>query len=94
VIHRSKFSAAVLASGIDRLEGLTVIEALAEIYEPEPLPMQVSRNRDDDMVLALAVAARVDAIVTGDRDLLSLGSWDRIPIKSPSAFVSESDERS
>ena len=38
------------------------------------------RDPDDIHVLACAVAARADMIVTGDKDLLSLGSFQGIPI--------------
>ena len=38
------------------------------------------RDPDDVHVLACAVAAEADAIVTGDNDLLALGSFEGIPI--------------
>ena len=38
------------------------------------------RDPDDAHVLACAVAAEADAIVTGDNDLLALGSFEGIPI--------------
>lgn len=38
---------------------------------------------DDDQVLALALAAKVDPIVSGDNDLLSLGTFEGIPILAP-----------
>lgn len=36
------------------------------------LAQQVSRDADDDAVLACALAARADLIVSGDDDLLTL----------------------
>jgi predicted nucleic acid-binding protein len=45
-----------------------------------PLPAARSRDPDDDAVLALAIAARVDLIVSGDDDLLTLASHAGIPI--------------
>ena len=45
------------------------------------------RDADDDDVLALAIAARVDLIVSGDGDLLSLGSFAGIPIIAPAQAV-------
>ncbi len=53
---------------------------LAEIVIPNPLPAPVSRDPDDDAVLALAVAAQVDLIVSGDDDLLDLHEYQGIPI--------------
>ncbi len=46
-----------------------------------PLPEPVCR--DPDLVLAAALAANADAIVTGDRDLLVLKSFHGIPILNP-----------
>ncbi len=41
------------------------------------------RDADDDAILATAVAARADLLVTGDKDLLVLGSYNGIPIVTP-----------
>jgi uncharacterized protein len=43
----------------------------------------VCRDPDDDQVLALAIAAKVELIVSGDNDLLSLSSFEGIPIVAP-----------
>lgn len=45
------------------------------------------RDPQDEMFLRLAYAAKADAIVTGDDDLLSLAGQSRIPILTPSAFA-------
>jgi putative PIN family toxin of toxin-antitoxin system len=47
----------------------------------------VARDRDDDHVLACAVAGRADFIVSGDADLLDLGAYQSIRIVSPAAFL-------
>lgn len=44
------------------------------------------RDPHDEMFIRLAYAAKADAIVTGDDDLLSLALESRIPILSPVAF--------
>ena len=44
------------------------------------------RDPQDDMFIRLAYAARADAIVTGDDDLLALAQESRIPILNPAAF--------
>ena len=41
------------------------------------------RDPKDEMFLRLAYAAKVDAIVTDDEDLLALAGESRIPILSP-----------
>jgi predicted nucleic acid-binding protein len=47
----------------------------------------VSRDADDDRVLATAVAAGAAVIVTGDQDLLVIGRYDGIDIVSPREFL-------
>jgi uncharacterized protein len=51
-----------------------------ELVIAPPLPNPVCRDPDDDDVLACALAAQVDVIVSGDKDLLVLGSFEGIPI--------------
>ncbi|MBP7775533.1 MAG: putative toxin-antitoxin system toxin component, PIN family [Acidobacteria bacterium] len=48
----------------------------------------VCRDPDDDWVLATALAGNTEAIVTGDADLLTIGSYSGIEIISPRQFVS------
>jgi len=50
-----------------------------ELVEPAELP-RIVRDPDDDHVLACALAARADLIVTRDKDLLVLKSYQDIPI--------------
>lgn len=55
---------------------------LIELVVTQPLPAPVSRDPDDDAVLACALAAKAGLIVSGDRDLLDLGRFEGIPILS------------
>lgn len=54
------------------------LEAI-ELVEPIEWP-RVVRDPDDDHVLACALTARADLIVTGDNDLLDLHAYQNIPI--------------
>ncbi len=45
--------------------------------------IDVSRDPDDNRVLEAAVAGEADYIVTGDRDLLELASFEGISIVTP-----------
>ena len=47
---------------------------------------QISRDPDDDIVLALAVKGSADLIVSGDRDLLDLTDFP-IPIVTAATFL-------
>lgn len=53
---------------------------------PSPLASDVCRDPDDIKILGLAVATKADYIVTGDKDLLILKSFEDIPILNPRAF--------
>lgn len=45
------------------------------------------RDHEDDHILACAKEGEVDYIVSGDQDLLTLTSYERIPILTPAAFA-------
>jgi putative PIN family toxin of toxin-antitoxin system len=57
------------------------------LVEPVLLSKPVCRDADDDLVLGTAVAAKADWIVTGDADLLVLGSYRQIAIITPRQYV-------
>jgi putative PIN family toxin of toxin-antitoxin system len=59
----------------------------ATIVRPAAMPLAVCRDRDDDKVLAAAIAGKADLIVTGDEDRLVLGRRCGIRILSPRQFV-------
>ncbi|SPD76235.1 PilT protein domain protein [uncultured Desulfobacterium sp.] len=58
----------------------------ANISIPVSLPLDVCRDPDDIKILGLAVASNADYIVTGDKDLLVLESFQGIPILTPRSF--------
>jgi putative PIN family toxin of toxin-antitoxin system len=68
------------------LIGKTAREVLADyveavdVVEPEHVPRVVPDDADDDQVIAAALAAGANWIVSGDADLLSMGSHQGIPI--------------
>jgi putative PIN family toxin of toxin-antitoxin system len=88
VIGRAKFDAILTKTNTSRERSLAEVRQLAEVIEPPPLPQPVCRDPDDDQVLALALAAKAELIVTGDDDLLSFGSFEGIAIVAPAAAVS------
>lgn len=62
--------------------------ALVTLAAPAAVPRVVAGDTDDDQVLAAAVAAQADFIVTGDRrHLLPLGSYQGIEIVSPAQVL-------
>jgi putative PIN family toxin of toxin-antitoxin system len=54
---------------------------------PTPLATPVSRDADDDVVLATAVAANATVIVTGDQHLLTIRRYNGVDIISPRDFL-------
>lgn len=68
-------------------ECLAQLRIRVRLVEPVQLPSPVSRDADDDVVLATAVAAAAAAIVTGDQDLLVIGRYGGIDIVSPREFL-------
>ena len=72
---------------------LTAYVDLCEFVEPQPLSSRVCRDKDDDIVLATALAGKADIIVTGDEDLLVLKKFRSIRILSPRQFLEILDRR-
>lgn len=80
VLRRRKFAAALQCAGTIRERVIAEMRVLADVVEPAPLPTPACRDPDDDHVIACALAAHADAIVSGDRDLLDLGQHQGIAI--------------
>jgi putative PIN family toxin of toxin-antitoxin system len=83
VIGRTKFQTILRRAGRPRTQILAELLQLAEMIDPPPLAAPVCRDADDDKLLALARAAKADIIISGDQDLLALGSFDNIRILNP-----------
>src|ERR1700680_2009312 len=49
--------------------------------------VQLVRDPDDDMIIACAIAAGADYLVTRDKDLLTLKEHEGIAIITPEAFL-------
>jgi putative PIN family toxin of toxin-antitoxin system len=67
-------------------EYLRVLRNNAEMLEPETVPEAVCRDHDDLMILGLVSSGKADVVVTGDKDLLVLGSYNAAQIVTPRAF--------
>ncbi len=82
VLARDRFSDQLAARSLDATELFEGYASLAIAVMPADIPAVVTRDPADDAVLACAVAAQADLIVSGDSDLLNLKSYLGIPIVS------------
>lgn len=57
------------------------------LVKPKVWLSVVKEDADDNRILECAMAAEADAIISGDRHLLRLGSFQSIPIQSPRQFL-------
>jgi uncharacterized protein len=86
-IHKSKY----LTRHISDLRKRELADLLRGVTEPiprvtGPIPA-LTRDPDDDYLLAYALVGRADYVVTGDRDLLALGEVLGVKIVRPRAFA-------
>jgi len=80
ILKRRKFEKKIAASGLSVDELVDRYAELAMLMRPAVIPPTVREDPDDDQVLACALAARADLIVSGDHHLLDLKSFASIPI--------------
>lgn len=82
-LGKKKLAKFVAATGLTADQMLHNFRRLATLVTARALAQQISRDADDDVVLACALAARADLIVSGDGDLLTLKTYRNIPIVTP-----------
>jgi uncharacterized protein len=79
VISRPAFARQLGLIGRSAQEVLADYLEVIELVEPIEIP-RIVRDPDDDHVLACALTAQADLIVSGDKDLLDLHKHQDIPI--------------
>lgn len=67
-------------------EIVDLLSSRSKLIEPKKLSQNICRDKGDLHILGLAVAGGVDAIITGDKDLLTLRTIYSIPILTPREF--------
>lgn len=91
ILSRSKFEKKLLASG-STADGLVDgYAALARVVRPAAIVPTIKDDPDDDHVLACALAAHADMIVSGDHHLLDLGRFNDIAILAVAAAIQRID---
>jgi hypothetical protein len=83
ILSRAKFSRILKLKNLSAADILARYREIADTVEPAPIEEVQLRDPDDAAVLACALAAQANAIVSGDADLHALGSYQGIPVLSP-----------
>lgn len=82
-LAKRKLAKPVLATRLTSDQMLHNYRRLATRVTARQFARQVSRDADDDAVLACALAASANLIVSGDDDLLVLKHFQGIPVATP-----------
>jgi len=70
---------------------LAIIVEAADVVEPKTR-ISVLSDDSDNRVLECTVKAKADFIVSGDRHLLDLGKYKKIPVLKPAEFLTLLEE--
>jgi hypothetical protein len=96
LIYKSKFDDQLRLVGKSSADIVLEYSRLVTLVAPSPIPAGVVRDAKDEIILAVAVGGKTDAIVTGDKDLTDLKEYNGISILTPTQFLtmlfSPSDE--
>jgi putative PIN family toxin of toxin-antitoxin system len=79
ILGRRKFEEKIAASMLSVDQLVDGYAELAQVVRPTSTPRIVS-DPDDDVVIGTALAAKADLIVTGDRALLEVGTYQETRI--------------
>ncbi|QLE54983.1 putative toxin-antitoxin system toxin component, PIN family [Nostoc sp. TCL26-01] len=87
-LKRDKFQLRLQQRGYTVEDLMSVVKGLANDCSTISVDAPQLRDPKDTVVLAAAVAANAEAIITGDLDLLVLIEFNKIPILTPQDFLS------
>lgn len=90
-IERTLLSNPYFAARVERAAGRRWLQALALFADSTEITVPVSgvaSHPEDDLVLATAVSASADYLLTGDKQLKRLGAFQGVSIVSPREFLS------
>ncbi|MCC5662927.1 putative toxin-antitoxin system toxin component, PIN family [Nostoc sp. CHAB 5784] len=87
-LKRDKFQLRLQQRGYTIEDLISVVKGLLNDCPTVSVDAPQLRDTKDNLVLAAAVAANAEAIVTGDLDLLVLIEFNGIPILTPQDFLS------
>lgn len=93
VLSREKFARQLAKRGINVADVFDGYAATVNIVTPATIAPTITRDPADDQVLAAALAARADLIVSGDAHLLDVKSFKGIEIVTAREAVERLEHR-
>jgi uncharacterized protein len=84
VLLRDRFRRYATAAEVREL--VDDLAAVATVMWDPPDPVAITWDPNDDYLVALALAAQVDALISGDRDLTDLRD-PPVPVLTPRTFL-------
>jgi putative PIN family toxin of toxin-antitoxin system len=66
---------------------ISTLRGGTQLISASPPAEQITRDSNDDMVIACALAARSPYLVTRDKDLLTLKTYQGVTILTPEEFI-------
>lgn len=87
VLSREKFRERLRRAAVQAADLVNGFAALAAVVRPAAISPVVLRDPDDDAVIACAVAASAEVIVSGDDDLLALKRYEGIEVLKAAEFL-------
>lgn len=86
VLARAKFGPKIAASQLTVDQLVERYAALATVVRPAAIP-RIAPDPDDDAVIATALAAKAELVVTGDQSLLAVGEYQGVRIVDTAAAL-------
>jgi putative PIN family toxin of toxin-antitoxin system len=86
-IGRAKFEAKILSLGRTTEDLINLVASFLQWCQPIIVDVPQLRDPKDLIIIATAVGADAEVLVTGDRDLLILNEFEGIPILTPQQFL-------
>ncbi len=87
VLHEPKIQKRSGMTEAEMSAFLTNLRSVAVVVEALPALQVIKDDPDDDLILACAVKAQADYLVSGDTHLLQLQTYEGIQIVSPAQFL-------
>jgi len=91
-LNQNKFAANFAAIEMTADRFMNRYGTIVEQVESSEVPFDVIRDPKDRAVLGCAIGGNADCIVSGDKDLLVLKSYEGIPILTAAQFLQRLEE--